>query len=163
MGGLAYRSAANEAFRGERLPILRPSQEAKGPADAGRHAPPMRQSRKAAHAFEHVFAQRKHRIGLFIRTIGVARARLKIGMANIVDNFKRLVFWRRTAPSDAPQARRAAFADACRTHPGRFTWRNHEVGSVGSMLLAKRPTSCVLRCLKIHQHAKSYASSVAAR
>jgi hypothetical protein len=34
---------------------------------------------------------------LFIRTIGVARARVKIGMANLVYNFKRLVFWRRVA------------------------------------------------------------------
>jgi IS5 family transposase len=34
---------------------------------------------------------------LFIRTIGIARARVKIGMANLVYNFKRLMFLRRTA------------------------------------------------------------------
>ena len=34
-------------------------------------------------AVEHVFAGQKHRMGLFIRTIGIARARIKIGMANI--------------------------------------------------------------------------------
>jgi IS5 family transposase len=32
-------------------------------------------------------------MGLFVRTIGIARARVKIGMANLVYNFKRLVFW----------------------------------------------------------------------
>jgi hypothetical protein len=36
-------------------------------------------------------------MGLYIRTIGIARARVKIGMTNLVYNFKRLVFWRRTA------------------------------------------------------------------
>ena len=32
---------------------------------------------------EHVFAHQKARMGLFIRTIGLSRARLKIGMANL--------------------------------------------------------------------------------
>jgi len=31
---------------------------------------------------EHVFAHQKARMGLFVRTIGIARARAKIGMAN---------------------------------------------------------------------------------
>ncbi|MEK4031622.1 hypothetical protein WOC76_21400 [Methylocystis sp. IM3] len=44
---------------------------------------------------EHIFAEQKDR--LFVRTIGIARARVKIGMASLVYNFKRLVFWRRTA------------------------------------------------------------------
>jgi IS5 family transposase len=46
---------------------------------------------------EHVFAQQKHRMGLFIRTIGIARATIKIGIANLVYNIKRLLFLRRTA------------------------------------------------------------------
>jgi transposase, IS5 family len=46
---------------------------------------------------EHVFAEQKDRMGLFVRTIGISRARVKIGMANLVYNFKRLVFWRRIA------------------------------------------------------------------
>ena len=33
---------------------------------------------------EHVFAEQKDRMGLFIRTIGIARATTKIGMANLV-------------------------------------------------------------------------------
>ena len=34
---------------------------------------------------------------LFIRTIGIARAKVKIGMANLVYNLKRLIFLQRTA------------------------------------------------------------------
>ena len=34
---------------------------------------------------------------LFIRTVGIARARLKIGMANLVYNFRRLVYLDRIA------------------------------------------------------------------
>jgi hypothetical protein len=34
---------------------------------------------------------------LFIRTIGIARAKTKIGLANLVYNIKRLLFLRRIA------------------------------------------------------------------
>jgi len=34
---------------------------------------------------------------IFIRTVGIARARMKIGMANVVYNVKRLVFLDRLA------------------------------------------------------------------
>ena len=34
-------------------------------------------------------------MGLFIRTIGIARAKTKIGLANLVYNIKRLLFLRR--------------------------------------------------------------------
>ncbi len=53
---------------------------------------------------EHVFAVQKDRMDLFIRTIGLARATTKIGMANIVYNIKRLLVLRRTgaAPVSAP-------------------------------------------------------------
>lgn len=43
-------------------------------------------------AVEHVFAGQKHRMGLVVRTIGIARARLKIGMANLAYNFQRLAW-----------------------------------------------------------------------
>jgi hypothetical protein len=36
-------------------------------------------------------------MGLFIRTIGIARATAKIGMANLVYNIKRLIFLRKIA------------------------------------------------------------------
>jgi len=41
---------------------------------------------------EHVFAVQKGPMALFIRTVGIARARAKIGMANLVHNMKRLVW-----------------------------------------------------------------------
>jgi len=47
---------------------------------------------KVRSAVEHVFAAQKHRMGLFVRTVGIERARIKIGMANLAYNFKRLVW-----------------------------------------------------------------------
>ena len=42
---------------------------------------------------EHIFAVQKDKMGLFIRTIGIIRANVKITLANIVYNMKRLTFW----------------------------------------------------------------------
>ena len=50
---------------------------------------------KVRAAVEHVFADQKSRMGLFIRTLGLARARLKIGLANLTYNIRRLVFLER--------------------------------------------------------------------
>jgi len=51
-------------------------------------------------AVEHGFAGQKHRMGLVVRTIGIARARIKIGMANLAYNFQRLAWLEgRTAPA----------------------------------------------------------------
>ena len=44
-------------------------------------------------AIEHVFADQKHRMNLTIRTIGIHRAKTKIGIANIAHNLKRYLFW----------------------------------------------------------------------
>ena len=43
-------------------------------------------------AVEAVFAAQKHRFGLFVRTIGLARATVKIGLANLTYNMRRLVW-----------------------------------------------------------------------
>ena len=43
-------------------------------------------------AVEHVFARQKGPMGLVVRTIGIARATVKIGLANIVYNMKRAVW-----------------------------------------------------------------------
>ncbi len=43
-------------------------------------------------AVETVFAAQKHRFGLFVRTIGLARASVKIGLANLAYNFGRLIW-----------------------------------------------------------------------
>ncbi|MBB4861053.1 hypothetical protein HNO88_004401 [Novosphingobium chloroacetimidivorans] len=51
-------------------------------------------------AVEHVFAGQKHRMGLIVRTIGIARARIMIGMANLAYNIQRLAWLEgRTAPA----------------------------------------------------------------
>lgn len=51
-------------------------------------------------AVERVFAGQKHRMRLIVRTIGIVRARLKIGMANLAYNFQRLAWLERpTAPA----------------------------------------------------------------
>jgi IS5 family transposase len=43
-------------------------------------------------SIEHVFAAQKYRKALFVRTIGIARAHAKIGMANLAHNFTRLAW-----------------------------------------------------------------------
>ena len=43
-------------------------------------------------AVEHVFARQKGPMGLFIRTIGIARARTKIGLVNLLYNMQRMVW-----------------------------------------------------------------------
>jgi hypothetical protein len=49
---------------------------------------------------EPVFAQQKARMGLFIRTIGLARATNRIGLANLVTNMRRLL-WLQRQPAPA--------------------------------------------------------------
>jgi transposase, IS5 family len=51
-------------------------------------------------AIEHVFAAQKCRLGLVIRSIGVARATSRLGLANLVTNMRRLV-WFETRPAPA--------------------------------------------------------------
>ena len=41
---------------------------------------------------EHVFAHQKNRYGLFIRTIGLARAEAKLTLVNLAYSFDRLIF-----------------------------------------------------------------------
>ena len=51
-------------------------------------------------AVEHVFARQKGPMGLVVRTIGIARARVKIGLANLAYNLKRFV-WLSSRPATA--------------------------------------------------------------
>jgi IS5 family transposase len=92
----AYRSAKNEAMlirRGlmsrihRKKPPGQPMPERMRIANA--------QKSKVRSAVEHVFAHQKGPMGLFVRTIGIARARVKIGLANLAYNMRRLV-WLRT-------------------------------------------------------------------
>jgi transposase, IS5 family len=94
----AYRSAAHETFLGRhglvsrihrKKPKGRPMPAAiRGANDA---------KSKIRSRVEHVFAEQKTRMGLFVRTIGLARARTRIGMANLVHNMRRLAWLTRTA------------------------------------------------------------------
>ena len=94
----AYRSAANEAFMERNGFVSRVHR--KKPKGKPMPKPTRRanaEKSKVRSRVEHVFAEQKDRMGLFIRTIGIARAEVKIGMANLVYNFKRLVFWQKAA------------------------------------------------------------------
>lgn len=94
----AYRSAANEEYLAKngfvsrihrKKPPGRPMRERTRRANA--------EKSKVRSSIEHVFAEQKVRMGLFVRTVGLARAATKIGMANLVYNLKRLLFLERRA------------------------------------------------------------------
>jgi IS5 family transposase len=93
----AYRSRRNEAHMAKRglsskVHFRKPLPAPRAKANAARS--------KVRSGVEHVFAHQKGPMALFVRTIGIARARIKIGMANLVYNMRRLVWWeRRTAPA----------------------------------------------------------------
>ena len=93
----AYRSAVNETFlarNGFFSHIHRKKPKGRAMPEAIRRANNAKS--KIRSRVEHVFAEQKDRMGLFIRTIGIARATTKIGMVNLVYNIKRLLFLRRT-------------------------------------------------------------------
>ena len=81
----------------ERFCQPHPSQEAEGPYHARGDAAGQQREIRIRSRVEHVFAEQKERMDLFIRTIGIARATIKIGLANLVYNIKRLIFLRRAA------------------------------------------------------------------
>jgi transposase, IS5 family len=88
----AYRSAKNEAMlkrRGFVSRIHRKKPKGRPMPDAIRRANAAK-SKIRAHV-EHVFAEEKGPMGLFIRTIGIARAKVKIGLANLAYNMRRFV------------------------------------------------------------------------
>ena len=83
----AYRSTANEKYLANhalRSQIHR--KKPKGKPMPRHTARANGRKSKVRAAVEHVFAQQKGPIGLFIRTIGLARATTKIGLANLVYN-----------------------------------------------------------------------------
>jgi IS5 family transposase len=89
----AYRSRANELFLTGRLlrsQILRKKPRGKPMPRRTARANARKSAVRAA--VEHVFARQKGPIGLFIRTIGIARARTKIGLANLLYNMQRMVW-----------------------------------------------------------------------
>ena len=92
----AYRSKTNEAFlaaHGFVSRIHRKKPPGRPMPAATRQANALKS--KVRSRVEHVFAVQKAKMGLFVRTIGLARATLKIGMANIVYNIHRLLYLKR--------------------------------------------------------------------
>ena len=91
----AYRSAKNEEMltrRGVVSYIHRKKLKGKLMPERTRIAN-ARKSRVRS-AVEHVFAHQKCLIGLVVLTIGLARTRLKIGLANLAYNMPRLAWLR---------------------------------------------------------------------
>jgi IS5 family transposase len=89
----AYRSAKNEtllANRGLVSRIHRKKPKGRPMAARTRRA----NARKSAirSAVEHVFARQKGPMALVVRTIGIARANVKIGLANLAFNMRRYVW-----------------------------------------------------------------------
>ncbi len=89
----AYRSLKNEAMLARRgfvsrihrkKPQGRPMPERVRIANA--------QKSKVRSAVEHVFAHEKGPMGLVVRTIGYARAKVKIGLANLAYNMRRFIW-----------------------------------------------------------------------
>ncbi len=92
----AYRSRRNEKWLSSKMLVSRIHRR----KPAGRPMPSATARANAAKsairaAVEHVFAHQKNRFGLFIRTIGLARAEAKLTLANIAYNFDRLIFHER--------------------------------------------------------------------
>jgi IS5 family transposase len=89
----AYRSAKNEAMlkrRGFVSRIHRKKPKGKPMPKLMRRANARKS--KVRSAVERVFAQEKGPMGLIIRTIGIARAKVKIGLTNLAYNMRRFVF-----------------------------------------------------------------------
>ncbi len=97
----AYRSARNEAAMAKRGRIsMIHFRKPKGRPLPARHAKANAARSAVRSAVEHVFAGQKHRMKLFVRTVGLGRAKVKIGMANLAYNFTRLAWLEsRAAPA----------------------------------------------------------------
>jgi IS5 family transposase len=92
----AYRSQKNEKWLEANMmksQIHRRKPKGKPMPKATAHANAKKSSVRAK--VEHVFAHQKNRFGLFIRTIGLARAQAKLTLANLAYNFDRLIFHER--------------------------------------------------------------------
>lgn len=98
----AYRSKKNEAWL-ERHGLVSHIHRKKPPSRSmPDHIRRGNATRSKTRAFvEHVFADQKHRMGLTIRTIGINRAKIKIGLANIAYNMRRLIYHHRRTSAPA--------------------------------------------------------------
>jgi len=94
----AYRSAVNLELL-DRC-VLQPQFQRKKPRR--RKMPVLRNTTRARERsrVEHVFAARKCRLRLLVRTVGIVRARANIGLADLAYNFTRLA-WLQGRPASA--------------------------------------------------------------
>ncbi len=92
---------ANEVPHRPAAALADPPQKAKSQADAAPHRPGQcPQVRRCTFGVELAFPRQKGPMGLFIRTIGLARARTKIGLTNLIYNMQRMVWLAaQTAPT----------------------------------------------------------------
>ena len=94
----AYRSKSNEAWLKANSRVSRiHRKKPKGKPMSARTRKANSVKSKVRVFVEHVFAQQKSHMGLFIRTIGIKRAEAKITLANLAYNMKRLIFHERRA------------------------------------------------------------------
>ena len=97
----AYRSAANLAVLAKRAMVP----HLQRPKPRGKPMPPnIRRGNatrgKVRAAVEHVFACQKQRLRLVVRTVGIARAKTRLGLANLAYNLLRFTWLEgRTAPA----------------------------------------------------------------
>lgn len=91
-----YRSKANQGFMGKEGFVSKVHRKKSHLKPMPRHiqrpnaGKPVIRSR-----VEHVFADQKSRTGLFVRTVGIIRATMRIGLLNIVYNMRRFLFLER--------------------------------------------------------------------
>lgn len=105
----AYRSAKNEAaICRAKLKSMIHFRKSKGKPVDRRHQRANAARSKVRSAVEHVFATQKSRMGLCVRTIGIERVRMKIGMVNLAYNFKRLVWHEGRSAHASHQNRRGS-------------------------------------------------------
>lgn len=94
----AYRSQKNEKWLASKMLVSRIHRRKPAGHPMPKHIARANAGKSSIRAaVEHVFAHQKNRFGLFIRTIGIARAEAKLILANIAYNFDRLIFHERTS------------------------------------------------------------------
>ena len=94
----AYRSQKNEKWLASKMLVSRIHRRKPAGRPMPKHVARANAGKSSIRAaIEHVFAHQKNRFGLFIRTIGLARAEAKLILANIAYNFDRLIFHERAS------------------------------------------------------------------
>ena len=87
-----YRSNKNEALLSQRMLVSHIHRKKVPHQPMPKHTVRANAKKSTIRAhIEHVFAEQKARMGLFVRPIGIARATTKIGLANLVYNMRRLI------------------------------------------------------------------------